>query len=86
MTKQFLKLVETDERLEAIPLAITTTENLLEAIEKINCLKIEESPSIIEKIPDTVVLQPGKKRIAGVVTNFIGYALDIHILSVNVKH
>jgi len=76
---KFLKLVASDETLGAIPLTITTTEKLLEVIERINYIQVEESPPIIEKIPAAVVSQSEKKKIAGVVTNLIGYDLDIHI-------
>ena len=76
---KFLKLLASDDRLEAIPLTITTTEKLLEVIERINCSKIYKYSPIIEKIPAAVVSQSEKKKIVGVVTNLIGYDLDIHI-------
>lgn len=76
---KFLKLIASDDRLGAIPLTITTTEKLLEVIERINCSQIDKSSPIIEKIPAAVVSQSEKKKIVGVVTNLIGYDLDIHI-------
>lgn len=76
---KFLKLIASDDRLGAIPLTITTTEKLLEVIERINCSQIDKSSPIIEKISAAVVSQSEKKKIVGVVTNLIGYDLDIHI-------
>ena len=76
---KFLKLVASDEKLGAIPLTITNTEKLLEVIERINYNQIDKSSPISEKIPATVVFQPEKNKVAGVVTTLIGYDLDIHI-------
>ena len=76
---KFLKLVASDERLGAIPLTITNPEKLLEVIERINYSQIDKSSPIIDKIPAAVVSQSEKKKIVGVVTNLIGYDLDIHI-------
>jgi len=42
----------------------------------------EEKPSespIVEKIPDLAVIHSEKKKIANVVTNLIGYELDLHV-------
>ncbi len=44
-----------------------------------NYSQIDKSSPIIDKIPAAVVSQSEKKKIVGVVTNLIGYDLDIHI-------
>ena len=96
---KIMKFISSDEKFSAIPFAITTSDKLLEVVEKINQPAIEEiepveekkpdespveeeKPSespIVEKIPDLAVTHSEKKKIANVVTNLIGYELDIHI-------
>ena len=41
--------------------------------------KIEEEPPIAEKVDETPVIHKEKKKIANVITNLIGYELDLHI-------
>lgn len=41
--------------------------------------KIPDEPPISEKVDVSPVIHSEKKRIANVVTNLIGYELDIHI-------
>ena len=83
---KFLALVAANEKLGAIPFALTTSDKLLEVVDKMNAPPIDEpkeklppKPPSPKKIPDTVVSQPEKKKIANVVTNLIGYELDVHV-------
>lgn len=72
---RLLKFAGSDEKLSAIPLALTTSDKLLEVIDK-----IQYTPD--EKIAETdapPVIRSEKKKIANVVTNVIGYELDLHI-------
>ena len=41
--------------------------------------KIAEEPPIAEKVDDSPVIHKEKKKIANVITNLIGYELDVHI-------
>ena len=41
--------------------------------------KIEEESPIAEKVDETPVIHKEKKKIANVITNLIGYELDLHI-------
>lgn len=107
---KILSFIASDEKFSAIPFALTTSDKLLELVEKINQPEVEEikpveekksdEPSveeeiadeppaeeekipnespIAEKIADSPVIHSEKKKIANVVTNLIGYELDIHI-------
>ena len=79
---KIMKLIASDERFSAIPFVLTTADKLLEVIDKINAPQVEEisEPPTEEKISDEPpVIHTEKKRIANVVTNLIGYELDIHI-------
>ena len=104
---KILKLVGAEEKFSEIPFALTTSEKLLEVINKINAPQVEEiellteeiseppappiknppdeeklseEPPAEEKILDeSPVIHSEKKKIANVVTNLIGYELDIHI-------
>ena len=82
---KFLALAASAEKYNSIPFALTTDDKLLETLDKINSPQPEESPPIVDEAPaeekksDTVVAHSEKKRIANVVTNLIGYELDVHI-------
>lgn len=87
---KILKFVESDEKFSAIPFALTTSDKILSVIDKINAPQVEEiaktdaptieKPSGKEKMQhDSPVIHTGKKKIANVVTNFIGYELDVHV-------
>ena len=73
---KFLSLVAGDEKFNAIPFTITNAEKLLEVVEKINSPQAREDSPVVEK---NFVSAPEKKKIANVVTNLIGYELDMHI-------
>ena len=74
---KFMSLLANDEALNKIPFAVTAVANLIDLVEKINI----ESPK--EKISDTgtgsAVIHKSKKKLANVVTTFIGYDLNIKI-------
>ena len=86
---KILEFVGLDEKFSAIPFVLTTTDKLLGVIEKINAPQVEEiepltekiaqEPLIAEKVDDSPVIHKEKKKIANVVTNLIGYELDLHI-------
>ena len=86
---KILSFISSDERFSAIPFALTTSDKLLEVVEKINQPEVEEisettaptieNPPAEEKVEDSPVIHTEKKKIANVVTNFIGYELDLHI-------
>ncbi|MGD7478561.1 hypothetical protein, partial [Ralstonia pseudosolanacearum] len=78
-----------------IPFAITTPDKLLEVIDKINAPAAEEveetsaeekaveEPLKVEKVAakveDKIIPHEEKKKLGKIVTNFIGYELDVHI-------
>ena len=71
---KILNFIAADEKFSAIPFALTTSEKILEVLDKIN------APQVEEKISDEPQIIHGeKKKIANVVTNLIGYQLDLHI-------
>lgn len=79
---KILSLVAAEEKFKSIPFAITTPEKILELLEKINAPEVDEPPAIeeppiIEEVAEAVVVHEEKKKIANVVTNFIGYQLKI---------
>ena len=80
---KILKFAGSDEKFSAIPVALTTSDKLLEVIDKIHDNLVEEKfpdkQPIAEKGNDSPVIHSEKKKIANVVTNVIGYELDLHI-------
>lgn len=87
---KLLKFVESDEKFSTIPFALTTSDKILSVIDKINAPQVEETaetaaptvekPSGKEKMQhDSPVIHTGKKKIGNVVTNLIGYELDVHV-------
>ena len=87
---KILKFVESDEKFSEIPFALTTSDKILSVIDKINAPQVEETaetaaptvekPSGKEKMQhDSPVIHTGKKKIGNVVTNLIGYELDVHV-------
>ncbi|MBR6711797.1 MAG: response regulator [Selenomonadaceae bacterium] len=91
----FLSLITSTEKLSSIPFAITTPDKLLEVIDKINAPAAEEveetsaeekaveEPLKVEKVAakveDKIIPHEEKKKLGKIVTNFIGYELDVHI-------
>ena len=69
---KMLAFIAGDEKFKNIPLALTTPEKISELIEKIN------QPEI-EKVAESAVVRAEKKKLANVVTNLIGYELDLKI-------
>ena len=67
---KFLKKLSENEKIDKIPVAITNSEKINEVIEKINSPKIEE---------ETVIITENKNKLAHVVTNLIGYELDLKV-------
>lgn len=67
---KFLKKLSGNEKIDKIPVAITNSEKINEVIEKINSPKIEE---------ETVIITENKNKLAHVVTNLIGYELDLKV-------
>ena len=81
---KFLALAASDESFNHIPFAVTTPEKILELVEKMNAPAVEEEPLEISEPPAVeeeppVVVHEEKKKLAKVVTNFIGYELDTKI-------
>ena len=89
---KFLALVAGDESFNHIPFAVTTPEKILELVEKINAPEVEEEPQeiseppaveepppIVDEVAEAVVVHEEKKKLAKVVTTFIGYKLDTKI-------
>ena len=89
---KFLSLITSMEKLGAIPFAITTPDKILEVIDKINAPAVEEPPAIEEVVEETsaeekaideppkadkIIQHEEKKKLSKVVTNFIGYELDL---------
>lgn len=66
---KLLKFLSDDEKFSGVPFAVTTATKLLELVEKISP-EIEEPPT--ESADE-------KKRLANVVTNLIGYELDVRV-------
>lgn len=71
-----LKFLSEDEKFSKIPVAITNSEKLKELVEKLNAPKIEK---IAEKIESEGLITKIKHNPANVVTNLIGYELDVHV-------
>ncbi|MBQ3727404.1 MAG: response regulator [Selenomonadaceae bacterium] len=89
---KFLALAAGDENFNHIPFAVTTPEKILELVEKMNAPAVEEEPleiseppaveeppPIVEEVAEAVVVHEEKKKLAKVVTTFIGYKLDTKI-------
>jgi len=81
---KLLKFMADDETFGGIPFALTTPERLGDLLDKLNAP--EEIPEVevvaqivAEEIPESVTAPAAKKKIANVVTNFIGYELDTRI-------
>lgn len=66
---KLLKFLSDDEKFSGVPFAVTTATKLLELVEKI--------PPEIEEPPTESADE--KKRLANVVTNLIGYELDVRV-------
>ena len=77
---KILQFISSDEKFSAIPFALTTADKLLEVIDKINAPQVEEiSEPSVPTIENPPIIRTEKKKLAHVVTNFIGYELDLHI-------
>ena len=86
---KFLALVASDKKFNKIPFAITTPDKIVELVDKLNAPEVEEKsavdepeiskPPIGEEVAESVVVHEDKKKIANVVTNLIGYQLNIKI-------
>ena len=88
-----LKMIASDEKFSAVPFALTTADKLREVLDKINPPEVEEPPPVeveetpaeveeppaVEPVPDSAVTRKEKKKIANVVTNLIGYELDVRV-------
>ena len=72
---KILQFVASDEKFSAIPFALTTSDKLLEVLDKINAPQIEK----ISETDKPPIIHGKKKKFANVVTNLIGYQLDLHI-------
>ncbi|MBQ6758449.1 MAG: response regulator [Selenomonadaceae bacterium] len=75
----FLSLITSEEKLSSIPFAITTPDKLLEVIDKINAPAAEEVVEEPPKVENKIISHEEKKKLSKVVTNLIGYELDVHI-------
>ena len=74
---KFMSFLASNAELDKIPFAVTAVANLIDLVEKINLESPEEK--ISEAGTDSAVIQTSKKKIANVVTTFIGYDFDIKI-------
>lgn len=81
---KILAFIAGDEKFKSIPFALTTPEKITELMEKINQPEIDkrpkiEEPPIVEEVAESVIARAEKKKLANVVTNLIGYELDLKI-------
>lgn len=80
---KILEFVASDEKFSAIPFALTTSDKLLEVLDKLNAPQVEEKisakPQSSKKVDEPQIIHGEKKKLANVVTNLIGYQLDLHI-------
>lgn len=75
----FLSLITSTEKLSSILFAITTPDKILEVIDKINAPAAEEVVEEPPKVENKIISHEEKKKLSKVVTNLIGYELDVHI-------
>jgi len=61
---RILNFVSNESKLAEVPFTLTTSEKILELVEKINAPKVEVN---------------NKNKLANVVTSLIGYELDVHV-------
>lgn len=81
-----LAFVAESEKFDEIPFAVTTTDKLLEVLEKINPnfekpsdKKTAKKSPVIKEKSASVEDHSEQKKVANVVTNLIGYELDVHV-------
>ena len=76
---KFLNLIAAEEKFKSVPFALTTPDKLRELLEKIKIEPAEEiiEPPAVEEVAKSVVVEKDKQKLARVVTNFIGYELDV---------
>lgn len=78
-----LKFLAYNEQFANLPFVVTAQDKLAEMLEKIPDAedtppKADEKPPV-EKVTESAVTHTEKKQMAKVVTNFIGYELDLHV-------
>ena len=71
---KILQFVAANDKLSAVPFTLTTSEKILGVIDELNASRVEEKIS-----GEHSTIHDDKKKIANVVTNLIGYELDLHI-------
>lgn len=87
-----MNFMAANENFSDIPFALTTADNLREVLNKLNPPEVEEPPAKVEEppakveeppaaapIPDSAPTAEDKRKLAHIVTNFIGYSLDVHV-------
>ena len=67
---QLLMFASNEKKLSGVPFVLTSSEKILELINKIN------APAV-EKVAESIVVHKDKKNLARVVTNLIGYEVDV---------
>ena len=92
---KFLAFVASEKKFEHVPFVLTTADKLVELFNAFNSLENDTTsdtdntsdnvalettePIILSKVQDSTIIHDEKKRLAKVVTNFIGYELDLHV-------
>ena len=81
---KILNLIASEEKFKSVPFAITMSDKLCELLDKIKIEPVEETPSveeppIVEEISKSSVIKKEKEKLAKVVTNFVGYELDLKV-------
>lgn len=71
-----LKYFAADEKLDKIPVAFTNAEKLTELLDKIDA---PDTENVDEPVAESAVIHTEKNKLARVVTNLVGYELDVHI-------
>lgn len=82
---KFLSFVASEKKFEHVPFVLTTADKLIELLNALNSLENDTAPKeitepvVLTEIKESTVIHDEKKRLAKVVTNFIGYELDVHV-------
>lgn len=76
---KMLAFVASEKKLAEVPFAVTTSDKIIELIDKIKAPPAEEKTDspIAEKIAESIVIHTDKNKLNRVVTSLIGYELDV---------
>lgn len=76
---KFLNRIASNKKFDHVPFVVTTADKLVELFNSSVLPKDNVENSLSNETADSEVINKDKKRLAKVVTNFIGYELDLHI-------